>query len=241
MNVNITWETVFLLVIVPMVTAFGVVIKVTWDRYSKYQLERHKYFYIERKNNVENKLKNFYLPLYVVLKKDSYMWDLARHLINQHYPNLTESIDNDDYIYAFKELLQKPENDHTVSLLQKLDKIMLENHLEALKIINKNAALAELNEYTFHLITDYSKHVIVYKFLRDDKIFEFPKHYGAPYPQRLLHTIETQLLTLQHGYNTLVKSTLSKRKKEMCISSCRSCGFCIDTQCNLHKLKCNCV
>jgi hypothetical protein len=233
MNVNVTWETVFIVLVLPVTTAFGVVIKITWDRFSQYKLQRKELIYNKRLFNVENKLKNFYLPMFLCLKKDKYMWDLVKQLLGKDHHN------DDDIMQAYKEVLMC-EQGH--SMLKKLDSLMLENHLRALEIINDHAVSSEPSDYMVHMLSEYSKHVMVYKFLRDDHSVDFPKHYGAPYPVRLLDAIEAQTLRFQQEYNTLTKSGLPKRKKEQqCIVKCKSCSKCVNYSCNIHNVKCNCA
>jgi hypothetical protein len=99
MNVNVTWETVFIVLVLPVTTALGVVIKITWDRFSQYKLQRKELIYNKRLSNVENKLKNFYLPMFLSLKKDKYMWDLVKQLLAKDHLN------DDDIMQAYKEEL----------------------------------------------------------------------------------------------------------------------------------------
>lgn len=234
MNVNVTWETVFIVLVLPLTTAFGVVIKITWDRFSQYKLQRKELIYNKRLGNVENKLKNFYLPMFLCLKKDKYMWDLVKQLLIREHHN------DDDFMQLYREILNCEEGH---SMLKKLDTLMLENHLRGLEIINEHAVSSEPNELMVHMLSEYSKHVMVYKFLRDDKIMDFPKNYGAPYPIHLLDAIEHQTLQFQEEYNTLTRNSLSKQKKKQkqCILKCKSCSLCVDYACTYHKLKCNCA
>ena len=233
MNVNVTWETVFIVLVLPLTTAFGVVIKITWDRFSQYKLQRKELLYNKRLSNVENKLKNFYLPMFLCLKKDKYMWDLVRQLLCR------ENMDNDDIMQLYKEKLNSSEEN---TMLKKLDKLMLENHLHGLEIINEHAVSSEPNEFMVHMLSEYSKHVMVYKFLRDEESMHFPKEYGAPYPIHLLDAIEHQTLQFQEEYNTLTKNSLSKKNKEqICMLKCKSCQKCVNYSCTFHTLKCNCA
>ena len=233
MNVNLTWETLFIVLVLPLTTAFGVVIKNTWDRFSKYKLQRKELIYNKRLSNVEKKLKNFYLPMFLCLKKDKYMWDFVKQLM------LRENHSDDDFMQLYREILNCPEGH---SMLKKLDTLMLENHLCGLDIINEHAVSSEPNEIMVHMLSEYSQHVMVYKFLRDAKIMDFPKNYGAPYPVRLLDAIEAQTLLLQQEYNTLTNSGLPKHKKEQqCILKCKSCSKCVNYSCNIHTVKCNCA
>ncbi len=233
MNVNITWETVFIVLVLPVTTALGVFIKITWDRFSQYKLQRKELIYNKRLSNVENKLKNFYLPMFLCLKKDKYMWDLVKQLLEKDH------INDDDNMQLYKEILNYSEGH---SMLKKLDSLMLENHLSCLEIINEYAVSSEPNEIMVHMLSEYSKHVMVYKFLRDDQSMDFPKNYGAPYPVHLLDAIEHQTLHFQQEYNTLTRNSLPKHKKEQqCIVKCKSCSKCVNYNCNIHTIKCNCA
>ena len=222
-------EIILIAVILPVTTVIGFIIKVTWDRFSLFHVQKHENKINKKISVIENKLKNFYWPLYIRLQRDEYLWELAKITL---FGN--ENHSDDECAAAMVVALKKQEN-NTIILL---DNHILENHNETLKIIDNHMVDAEPSDFIMNLIKQYNKHVMIYKFLRNDQVYSFPKYHGVPYPIHLKSAIETRVRLLQKDYNKLTLGTL---KEVTCNMLCKSCNKCVNYECNEHNEHCNCV
>ena len=201
----ISIESLLILIVLPFTTLLGVILKSAWDRFSIYKIKRKEETRTKKLSYLENKINNFYLPLYVHLQRDKYLWELVKQVICKKYEIIACDEDpcNDDaFVEKFKTILCNGDD----NLLNQIEKSILSNHLKCLQIIDKNSILAEPVQYLIELLSQYAKHVVIYDYLRQDGIYEFPKNYGARYPSYLLKVVETKLFELENQYNTMLET-----------------------------------
>lgn len=202
MNSFLTFNNVIILIILPVAAFFGVILKITWDRFSLFALQQKEEKLKRRRHYYEEKINKFYLPLYVYLQRDKDLWDLMTRIIckkaNIEYcQNLYKNTPL--IIMHFKEFMTEED-----TILKQLDTAILENHIKCLRVIEEYGLLSQSENYFTDLLSQYCKHTIIYKFLRNDGLIDFPSSYGAEYPSSLLTMVKIGLDTLRTDYDKIV-------------------------------------
>jgi len=88
-----------------------------------------------------------------------------------------------------------------------MEKFLLDNHEEILKIIQSKFYLAEPTPNLEKDILDYVKHVAVYQAMRTTSRYKdnVPINLGAPFPDSVVKDFKARLDELQGDYNEMLK------------------------------------
>lgn len=202
MDSILTFNNLLILVILPVAAFIGVIFKTTWDRFSLFAIKQKEEKLKNQREYYENKINKFYLPLYVYLQRDKDLWDLMIRIICKK-ANIEYSVelykDTTLILKHFKDLIVEEDN-----MLKQLDNTILENHIKCLHVIQEYGLLSQPEAYFTDLLSQYCKHTIIYKFLRNDGLIDFPSSYGAEYPSSLLTVVKISLDTLRNDYDKIV-------------------------------------
>src|SRR6056300_861823 len=100
-------ETLLIVIVLPFTTLLGVILKSAWDRFSIYKIKRKEETRTKKLNYLENKINNFYLPLYVHLQRDKYLWELVKQVICTKYEIIAcdDPCNDDLFVEKFKTIL----------------------------------------------------------------------------------------------------------------------------------------
>lgn len=202
MNSFLTLDNVLILIILPAAAFFGVFLKTTWDRFSSFAIKRKEEKIKRSREYYEEKINKFYLPLYMHLQRDKDLWDLTIRIVCKKL-NLEYSQD----LYRNTTLIITHLKDFITeedTILKQLDTAILENHIKCLRIIEEYGIFSQRESYFTDLLSQYSKHTIIYKFLRNDGLIDFPSSYGADYPSSLLNIVKISLEKLRNDYDKIV-------------------------------------
>jgi len=202
MDSILTFNNLLILVILPLAAFIGVILKTTWDRFSHFAIKRKEEKLKNQREYYENKINKFYLPLYIYLERDKDLWDLAIRIICKK-ANIEYSVE----LYKDTTLILKHFKDRIVeedNMLKQLDNTILENHIKCLDVIQEYGLLSQSETYFTDLLSQYCKHTIIYKFLRNDGLIDFPSSYGAEYPSSLLTVVKISLNSLRSDYDKIV-------------------------------------
>ena len=172
-------STISLIIIPPLCTGIGFLVKYYFDIVTK-----NKRFIQEMNlKDVEEKLEEFYFPLYINLCREELIWNKI----------ISNQSDN-----RFKMCL---------------DKEILETHLENQQIIKKNIIKTKPNDLMYKILMIYEEHITVFNILRNiDKDvvqfedYKFPFHYGSPYPTSILDHVREELFKLKAHQTELYSS-----------------------------------
>lgn len=202
MNSFLALDNVLILIILPAAAFFGVFLKTTWDRFSLFAIKQKEEKIKRRRQYYEEKINKFYLPLYVYLQRDKDLWDLMTRIIckKANIEYCQDLYKNTSLIIThFKDFMTEED-----MILKQLDIAILENHIKCLQVIEEYGLLSQTESYFNDLLSQYCKHTIIYKFLRNDRLIDFPSSYGAEYPSSLLTMVKISLDTLRNDYDKIV-------------------------------------
>ncbi|MFD2163484.1 hypothetical protein ACFSJU_13835 [Paradesertivirga mongoliensis] len=131
-------------------------------------------------SQLEERLKLFYWPLLIRIKKDNAIWEMIL------------SIREDASSMKYK-------------IAERVEAEVLRNHQEALEIIEENIHLADPDPELVVAISQYIKNVTVYKAIRDaGDATAFPLQYNAPWPDQLYRLLDQKTQLNQNRLNSFI-------------------------------------
>jgi len=159
--------------------SLGFIIRKLWDTWSERREKRRVLRLRERIDFLENALKKFYWPLYIMLCKDIIVWQQNKNL--------------------------QDENVRKRSIRSLENSIVLPNHCKILRKVRRYSHLAQPDASFKEQILLYIKYASLYITIRKsgDKT-STPKDFGAPFPSEFIKIIERNTNELQSEYNTLL-------------------------------------
>lgn len=162
--------------------AAGVGLKVVWDSYVKQKSTIELEVWKIRATQLERRLSQFYWPIYLRLQRDNLIW---REILPR---------------------FDRRANEDKLKLAHQIDEgVLLQNHLEILKIIEENIHLADLDSELESSLMAYVRHVDVFRSLRALGINKKdPIAFGEPYPKEFFNALEARLQRYQAEYDALI-------------------------------------
>lgn len=179
---NIDIKTILTIISTILGIISALISKLFLDKLQKIEDNKNKLKLITDKNNIEDKLKTFYIPIYIKL----FIISLTKKQI--------------------KLLKQKSYNDYL--LIEK--NTILKIHNEIINIITLHYGLD--NEYDIHIliIKNYINYVITYNNLRSMKSTLKPSDIEIKFPKEFLIEIEKKIIELQKKYDIFLDKYTKK-------------------------------
>ena len=176
--------------------AAGVVAKSLWDSFVGYRDSVRLEGWKIKVATLEQRLSNFYWPLYSRLQRDDLIWEKVFYDLQPD--NRRPKPDWIKYL----------SNDQRQNLRTDIEKnAIIPNHIEAVRIIRENMHLANADASFSKLVSQYVRHVDVYSSLRSASIFDVdPIAVGEPYPPNFSKTVELRLRRYEDEYERLLQN-----------------------------------
>lgn len=173
----------FIIIVPPICAGIGYLGKYLVDRIEKAKEGRKT----RKLHTIENKLKNFFYPFYSNLKRENLIFQRVLLFFKDKQNNNTN------------------ENELYMKIFWGLDDEILNIHNENQELIKHNFIEMHFSNDVANLIMRYDEHVSIYRILRKvitpngdlDNVL-WPAHLGSTYPEKLLETIENEMIHLQN-------------------------------------------
>jgi hypothetical protein len=173
----------------------GFLAKSIWDMYFGHRQRIRLETWKIRTAELEQRLSQFYWPLYVRLQRDDRVWEKVFYDLrpggDHRRPDWVEKISPADRLKFANEIE---------------DKILIPNHIEAIAIIRTGMHRANADSELADLLARYIRHVDVYISLRSASLRDVdPMDVGETYPSGLSKAVEVRLRKYQAEYEKLLR------------------------------------
>jgi hypothetical protein len=148
-----------------------------------------------RTTELEQRLSQFYWPLYMRFQRDDLVWEKVFHDLRPKDGRVSP-----DWV-------AKVSDEDRQKLAQEIEeKVLVPNHAEAASIIRSGLYRANADQEFEDLLARYLRHVDAYASLRSAGIRDVtPTHIGEPYPNGLSEAVSKRLRKYQAEYEAMLR------------------------------------